>query len=85
MLRSSVKLDVKTITGIEESLFCTLKLSYDNLVGDTPRECFLCCAQWPEDERIPGSDLTEYLIGFGLMTLETFEKLLTRDMISLET
>ncbi|KAH7665945.1 P-loop containing nucleoside triphosphate hydrolase protein [Dioscorea alata] len=66
MLRSLVKLDVKTVTGIEESLFCTLKLSYDNL-ADALQQCFLCCAQWPEDARIPVPELIEYWIGFGLI------------------
>ncbi|KAH7666230.1 disease resistance protein RPS2 protein, partial [Dioscorea alata] len=67
MLRSLVKLDVKTITGIEESLFNTLKLSYDNLADDTLQQCFLCCAQWPEDSFINSLDLIEYWIGIGLI------------------
>ncbi|KAH7666233.1 P-loop containing nucleoside triphosphate hydrolase protein [Dioscorea alata] len=65
MLRLLIKMDVKTVIGIEESLFHNLKVSYDNLVGDTLRECFLCCAQWPEDERIPIYDLIEHWIAFG--------------------
>ncbi|XP_039137115.1 disease resistance protein RFL1-like [Dioscorea cayenensis subsp. rotundata] len=67
MLRSLVNLDVKTVTDIEESLFCTLKLSYDNLADDTLRQCFLCCAQWPEDSFIRTVDLIEYWIGIGLI------------------
>ncbi|KAH7666245.1 P-loop containing nucleoside triphosphate hydrolase protein [Dioscorea alata] len=67
MLKSLVKLDVKTITGIEESLFNILKLSYDNLADDTLQQCFLCCAQWPEDSFIPTLDLIEYWIGIGLI------------------
>ncbi|XP_039120943.1 disease resistance protein SUMM2-like [Dioscorea cayenensis subsp. rotundata] len=67
MLRSLVKLDIKTVTGIEESLFCTLKSSYDNLADDTLRQCFLCCAQWPEDSSIRTVDLIEYWIGIGLI------------------
>ncbi|XP_039120395.1 disease resistance protein SUMM2-like [Dioscorea cayenensis subsp. rotundata] len=68
MLTSLCKLDYQTIThDMEELLFHTLKLSYDNLVSDTLRECFLCCAQWPEDERILAYDLIEYWIGFGLI------------------
>ncbi|KAH7666239.1 P-loop containing nucleoside triphosphate hydrolase protein [Dioscorea alata] len=65
MLRLLIKMDVKTVTGIEELLFHNLKVSYDNLVSDTLRGCFLCCAQWPEDERIPVYDLIEHWIAFG--------------------
>ncbi|KAH7666011.1 P-loop containing nucleoside triphosphate hydrolase protein [Dioscorea alata] len=65
MLRLLIKMDVKTVTGIEELLFHNLKVSYDNLVSDTLRECFLCCAQWPEDKRIPVYDLIEHWIAFG--------------------
>ncbi|KAH7665891.1 P-loop containing nucleoside triphosphate hydrolase protein [Dioscorea alata] len=68
MLRSLIKMDVKTVTGIEESLFHNLKISYDNLVSETLQECFLCCAQWHEDERIPVLDLIEHWIGCGLIS-----------------
>ncbi|KAH7666238.1 P-loop containing nucleoside triphosphate hydrolase protein [Dioscorea alata] len=68
MLRSLIKMDVKTVTGIEESLFHNLKISYDNLVSDTLRECFLCCAQWREDERIPIPDLIQHWIWCGLIS-----------------
>ncbi|XP_039120513.1 disease resistance protein RPS2-like [Dioscorea cayenensis subsp. rotundata] len=68
MLRSLVNLDVKADPrDIEESLFCTLKLSYDNLADDNLRQCFLCCAQWPEDSFIRTVDLIEYWIGIGLI------------------
>ncbi|XP_039120561.1 putative disease resistance protein At4g10780 [Dioscorea cayenensis subsp. rotundata] len=67
MLRSLVNLDINIVTGIEESLFCTLKLSYDNLADDTLRQCFLCCAQWPEDKEICAFGLIEYWIGIGLI------------------
>ncbi|KAH7665968.1 P-loop containing nucleoside triphosphate hydrolase protein [Dioscorea alata] len=68
MLRSLIKMDVRTITGIEESLFHNLKVSFDNLVSDTLRECFLCCAQWRKDEHIPISYLIEHWIGCGLIS-----------------
>ncbi|KAH7665947.1 NB-ARC-containing protein [Dioscorea alata] len=67
MLRLFIKMDVKTVTSIEESLLHILKVSYYNLVSNTLRECFLCCAQWPEDERIPVYDLIEHWIAFGLI------------------
>ncbi|XP_039119284.1 disease resistance protein SUMM2-like [Dioscorea cayenensis subsp. rotundata] len=67
MLRSLVNLDIKTVTGMQESLFNTLKLSYDNLVDDTLQQCFLCCAQWPEDEEIDLFKLIEYWVGIGLI------------------
>ncbi|KAH7665997.1 P-loop containing nucleoside triphosphate hydrolase protein [Dioscorea alata] len=64
MLRSLIKMDVRTITGIEKSLFHNLKISYDNLASETLRECFLCCAY----ERIPVPDLIEHWIGFALIS-----------------
>ncbi|KAH7666039.1 P-loop containing nucleoside triphosphate hydrolase protein [Dioscorea alata] len=67
ILRSLVNLDAKTIIGIEESLFNTLKLSYDNLADDTLQQCFLCCAQWLEDKEMFVFNLIEYWIGIGLI------------------
>ncbi|XP_039117914.1 putative disease resistance protein At4g10780 [Dioscorea cayenensis subsp. rotundata] len=68
MLRSLIKMDVRTVTGIEESLFHNLKVSYDNLAIDTLRQCFLCCAQWREGILIKVSDLIEHWIGCGLIS-----------------
>ncbi|KAH7665943.1 P-loop containing nucleoside triphosphate hydrolase protein [Dioscorea alata] len=68
MLRSLIKMDVRTVASIEVSLFHNLKASYDNLANDTLRQCFLCCAQWPEDVRIPVSNLIEQWIGCELIS-----------------
>ncbi|XP_039116597.1 putative disease resistance protein At3g15700 [Dioscorea cayenensis subsp. rotundata] len=68
MLRSLIKMDVRTVTGIEKSLFHNLKVSFDNLASDTLRQCFLCCAQWREDFDIKVSDLIEPWIGCGLIS-----------------
>ncbi|KAH7665892.1 P-loop containing nucleoside triphosphate hydrolase protein [Dioscorea alata] len=68
MLRSLIKMDVRTVTSIEVSLFHNLKASYDNLADDTLRQCFLCCAQWREDVHIPISDLIEQWIGCELIS-----------------
>ncbi|XP_039137314.1 putative disease resistance protein At4g10780 [Dioscorea cayenensis subsp. rotundata] len=66
MLTSLCK-DIKTTPDMEESLFHILKVSYDNLSDETLKECFLSCAQWPEDKFIKVSDLIMYWIGFGLI------------------
>ncbi|KAH7666241.1 P-loop containing nucleoside triphosphate hydrolase protein [Dioscorea alata] len=73
MLTSLLKVDIETMPDMEESLFNILKLSYDNLAGEPLRQCFLSCAQWPEDERIPVLELIEYWIGFGL--IDDFENI----------
>ncbi|XP_039137132.1 disease resistance protein RFL1-like, partial [Dioscorea cayenensis subsp. rotundata] len=67
ILRSLIKMDVRTVTGIEKSLFHNLKVSFDNLASDTLRQCFLCCAQWREDFDIKSLDLIEPWIGCGLI------------------
>ncbi|XP_039116606.1 probable disease resistance protein At1g61300 [Dioscorea cayenensis subsp. rotundata] len=68
MLRSLIKMDVRIVTGIEESLFHNLKVSYDNLASDTLRQCFLCCAQLCAGARIKVPDLIEHWIGCGLIS-----------------
>ncbi|XP_039118754.1 putative disease resistance protein At4g10780 [Dioscorea cayenensis subsp. rotundata] len=64
MLRSLIK----TVIGIDESLFHNLKVSYDNLANDTLRQCFLCCAQWCAGADIEVSDLIEHWIWCGLIS-----------------
>ncbi|KAH7666257.1 P-loop containing nucleoside triphosphate hydrolase protein [Dioscorea alata] len=73
MLTSLRKVDIETMPDMEESLFNILKLSYDNLAGEPLRQCFLCCAQWPEDELILVPEIIEYWIGFGL--IDDFENI----------
>ncbi|XP_039118749.1 putative disease resistance protein At4g10780 [Dioscorea cayenensis subsp. rotundata] len=68
MLRSLIKTDVRTVTGMEESLFHNLKVSYDNLASDTLRQCFLCCAQWRAGAQIEVFELIERWIWCGLIS-----------------
>uniref|UniRef100_A0A6V7QU92 AAA+ ATPase domain-containing protein n=1 Tax=Ananas comosus var. bracteatus TaxID=296719 RepID=A0A6V7QU92_ANACO len=51
----------------EESLFHTLKFSYDRLRNDALRDCLLCCSLWPEDSCIPKNDLILCLLGLGVI------------------
>ncbi|XP_020084346.1 disease resistance protein RPS5-like [Ananas comosus] len=51
----------------EESLFHTLKFSYDRLRSDALRDCLLCCSLWPEDFCIPKNDLILCLLGLGVI------------------
>lgn len=41
------------ICDMEKSVFVQLKFSYDQLKDDNVKNCFLCCALYPEDFEIP--------------------------------
>ncbi|XP_072970466.1 probable disease resistance protein At1g61300 [Typha angustifolia] len=51
----------------EGSTFYRLKFSYDSLMSDTLRECFLSCSMWPEDHRIRKDIHIECWMGLGLI------------------
>ncbi|KAJ3701421.1 hypothetical protein LUZ61_005126 [Rhynchospora tenuis] len=50
-------------SGSNQSVFHTLKFSYNNLKNDTLRQCFLHCSLWPEDYEIKKDDLIRF--GWG--------------------
>ncbi|KAJ1685499.1 hypothetical protein LUZ63_016889 [Rhynchospora breviuscula] len=54
-------------SGSNQSVFHTLKFSYDNLKNDTLRQCFLHCSLWPEDHEIRRDELIELWMGVGLI------------------
>ncbi|CAH2048039.1 unnamed protein product [Thlaspi arvense] len=54
-------------SGMEDRILPILKYSYDNLKGEQVRSCFLYCALFPEDDRIPKDKLIEYWIGEGII------------------
>ncbi|XP_020098328.1 probable disease resistance protein At1g61300 [Ananas comosus] len=55
------------LSRMKESVFETLKLSYDSLKSDKLQRCFLCCCLWPRGHRIPLDDLIECWVGLGLI------------------
>ncbi|KAJ1685500.1 hypothetical protein LUZ63_016890 [Rhynchospora breviuscula] len=56
-------------SGSNQSVFHTLKFSYDNLKNDDNnlRQCFLHCSLWPEDYCISKDELIHLWIGLGLI------------------
>ncbi|CAN6301525.1 unnamed protein product [Urochloa humidicola] len=54
-------------TGSDKGTHALVKFCYDNLEGDTVRECFLTCALWPEDHNISRDELVQSWIGLGLL------------------
>ncbi|KAL7169356.1 hypothetical protein ACSBR2_034410 [Camellia fascicularis] len=61
---------VKNISGVDEKVFKSLELSFDNLESDEAKKCFLLCSLYPEDFDIPIEDLVRYAIG-----MELFERI----------
>ncbi|KAF5941129.1 hypothetical protein HYC85_022296 [Camellia sinensis] len=61
---------VKNISGMDEKVFKSLKLSYDSLESDEAKKCFLLCSLYPEDFDIPIEDLVRFAIG-----IELFERI----------
>ncbi|GMP86363.1 hypothetical protein CsSME_00039161 [Camellia sinensis var. sinensis] len=57
---------VKNISGVNENVFKSLELSYDNLESDETKKCFLLCSLYSEDFDIPIEDLVGYAIGIEL-------------------
>ncbi|GMP86384.1 hypothetical protein CsSME_00039177 [Camellia sinensis var. sinensis] len=61
---------VKNISGVDENVFKSLELSYDNLESGEAKKCFLLCSLYPEGFAIPIEDLVRYAIG-----IELFERI----------
>lgn len=54
-------------SGMNKSILRMLKFSYENLNNSALKECFLCCALWPEDREIKKRELIYCWIGLGLI------------------
>ncbi|KAJ4721599.1 Disease resistance protein [Melia azedarach] len=54
-------------SGMERTVYCHLKFSYDLLPSDTIRFCLLYCCLFPEDYRIKIEDLMDYWICEGFL------------------
>lgn len=54
-------------SGTNDSILRLLKFSYENLNNSSLKECFLCCALWPEDREIKKRELIYCWIGLGLI------------------
>jgi Leucine-rich repeat (LRR) protein len=54
-------------SGMNESTLRLLKFSYENLTNNSLKECFLCCALWPEDCEINKRELIHCWMGLGLI------------------
>ncbi|XP_022734760.1 probable disease resistance protein At4g27220 [Durio zibethinus] len=55
-----------SIQGVKEKVFGCLKFSYDHL-RQIDRDCFLCCALYPEDYEIKKEEIIEYWMEEGLI------------------
>ncbi|XVF78185.1 hypothetical protein PTKIN_Ptkin14bG0109500 [Pterospermum kingtungense] len=56
-----------SVNGMEEKVFQQLKFSYDRLQVEKLKNCFLCCALFPEDYEIDPNMLIELWIAEGLV------------------
>ncbi|VAI24244.1 unnamed protein product [Triticum turgidum subsp. durum] len=52
---------------MERVVFSQVKFSFDSLRNNTLRDCFLTCALWPENQKIPKVELAKCWIGLGLV------------------
>ncbi|XP_028127557.1 probable disease resistance protein At4g27220 [Camellia sinensis] len=52
---------------MEKNVLPSLKLSYSRLNGTKLKDCFLYCALYPEDCKIPRDELIRYFIAEGLI------------------
>ncbi|CAG7861356.1 unnamed protein product [Brassica rapa] len=59
--------DAAEFSDMENDILPVLKYSYDNLLDDKVRLCFLYCALFPEDGQIDKEGLIEYWICEGFM------------------
>ncbi|CAN7090874.1 unnamed protein product [Brassica rapa subsp. narinosa] len=59
--------DAAEFSDMENDILPVLKYSYDNLLDDKVRLCFLYCALFPEDGHIDKEGLIEYWICEGFM------------------
>ncbi|GKU97745.1 hypothetical protein SLEP1_g10843 [Rubroshorea leprosula] len=57
----------RTVAGTEADKFGILKFSYDHLKDEKIQHCFLYCALYPEDHKIPKDEIIEYWIEEGLI------------------
>ncbi|GLT94923.1 hypothetical protein SLE2022_126340 [Rubroshorea leprosula] len=57
----------RTVAGTEADKFGILKFSYDYLKDEKIQHCFLYCALYPEDHKIPKDEIIEYWIEEGLI------------------
>ncbi|GMI79466.1 hypothetical protein like AT4G27220 [Hibiscus trionum] len=57
----------KSINGFEDEVFQQLQFSYDRLKDPKLQHCFLCCALYPEDEKIEEGSLIQLWITEGLV------------------
>ncbi|KAF7068777.1 hypothetical protein CFC21_074509 [Triticum aestivum] len=53
---------------MEKVVFRQVKFSFDSLRNNILRKCFLTCALWPEDQKIPREMLARCWIGLGLVS-----------------
>ncbi|CAH8313074.1 unnamed protein product [Eruca vesicaria subsp. sativa] len=54
-------------SGMEDKILPLLKYSYDNLKGDHVKSCFLYCALFPEDYKMPKVKMIGYWISEGII------------------
>ncbi|KAA8526968.1 hypothetical protein F0562_008803 [Nyssa sinensis] len=63
------------IEGVNIDVYKCIKLSYDYLVSEEAKLCFLYCCLFPEDYAIDVEDLCRYVVGKGLFQdVDTIEK-----------
>ncbi|KAJ1689138.1 hypothetical protein LUZ63_013293 [Rhynchospora breviuscula] len=67
VLLKQARLNDVEFSCADQSVFYTLRFSYDSLKNDTLKQCFLHCSLWPEDCIIGKDDLVELWMGLGLI------------------
>ncbi|KAJ6827630.1 putative LRR receptor-like serine/threonine-protein kinaseisoform X1 [Iris pallida] len=84
-LRQSIQTDIE---GMENSVFKCIRKSFDFLMSDEAKLCFLSCSLFPEDWEIDIIDFFRYVVGEGILQYNTMEaawkKLCTRLLVQLK-
>ncbi|XVF18908.1 hypothetical protein REPUB_Repub11eG0064100 [Reevesia pubescens] len=64
---NELKRRAKSVNKLDEKVLQQLQFSYDRLEDETVKQCFLCCALYPEDSEIFTDKLIELWIAEGLV------------------
>ncbi|XVF18905.1 hypothetical protein REPUB_Repub11eG0063800 [Reevesia pubescens] len=72
---NELKRRAKSVNKLDEKVLQPLQFSYDRLEDETVKQCFLCCALYPEDSEISRNELIELWIDEGLVEeLDSMQK-----------
>ncbi|XP_077223430.1 disease resistance protein At4g27190-like [Tasmannia lanceolata] len=74
------------IEGMEKDVYQSLRISFSHLKTEELKQCFLFCALFPEDFKIPVDRMIRYLIAEGILKkFENLEEAMNKGCTLIET